>query len=120
MAKGVEDTLMYTYNRFIDHNEVGDSPDAFGLPADDFHALMQQRQIQWPLALNATATHDTKRGEGVRARLNVLSNISDEWLEMVSEWQAMNAELKPADAPDNNDEYFVYQTLVGTYPMPGD
>jgi malto-oligosyltrehalose synthase len=120
MAKGVEDTLMYTYNRFIDHNEVGDSPDAFGMPADEFHALMIQRQTQWPLALNATATHDTKRGEGVRARLNVLSSLSDEWLKNVKKWQALNAELKTADAPDNNDEYFIYQTLIGTYPMPGE
>jgi malto-oligosyltrehalose synthase/4-alpha-glucanotransferase len=120
MAKGVEDTLMYTYNRFIDHNEVGDSPHTFGLPADEFHALMLQRQLQWPLALNATATHDTKRGEGVRARLNVLSTLSDEWIEKVAEWQAMNAELKLTSAPDNNDEYFIYQTLIGAFPMPGE
>jgi malto-oligosyltrehalose synthase/4-alpha-glucanotransferase len=120
MAKGVEDTLMYTYNRFIDHNEVGDSPHTFGLPVDEFHTLMQQRQLQWPMALSATATHDTKRGEGVRARLNVLSDISDEWIKTVIEWQAMNADLKLGNAPDNNDEYFIYQTLVGVYPMPGE
>ncbi|MFD0764371.1 malto-oligosyltrehalose synthase [Mucilaginibacter lutimaris] len=120
MAKGVEDTLMYTYNRFIDHNEVGDSPETFGLPADEFHTLMIERQNQWPLALNATATHDTKRGEGVRARLNVLSTISDEWIEKVTEWQALNADIKLGGAPDNNDEYFIYQTLIGTYPMPGE
>jgi malto-oligosyltrehalose synthase/4-alpha-glucanotransferase len=120
MAKGVEDTLMYTYNRFIDHNEVGDSPETFGLPADEFHALMIQRQNNWPLALNATATHDTKRGEGARARLNVLSTVSDEWIEKVLEWQALNADIKTGGAPDNNDEYFIYQTLIGTYPMPGE
>jgi malto-oligosyltrehalose synthase/4-alpha-glucanotransferase len=120
MAKGVEDTLMYTYNRFIDHNEVGDSPHTFGLPVDEFHTLMQQRLSQWPLAMNATATHDTKRGEGVRARLNVLSGISEEWIKTVVEWQAMNADLKVGNAPDNNDEYFIYQTLVGVYPMPGE
>lgn len=120
MAKGVEDTLMYTYNRFIDHNEVGDSPEMFGMHANEFHALMAQRQLQWPLALNATATHDTKRGEGVRARLNVLSTISDEWIEKVKEWQTLNADLKTAAAPDNNDEYFIYQTLIGVYPMPGE
>ncbi|MES2268400.1 MAG: malto-oligosyltrehalose synthase [Bacteroidota bacterium] len=120
MAKGVEDTLMYTYNRFIDHNEVGDSPETFGLPTDEFHTLMIERQNQWPLALNATATHDTKRGEGVRARLNVLSTISDEWIEKVTEWQALNADIKLAGAPDNNDEYFIYQTLIGAYPMPGE
>jgi 4-alpha-glucanotransferase len=119
MAKGVEDTLMYTYNRFIDHNEVGDSPEAFGLSVDEFHALMEKRQQEWPLAINATSTHDTKRGEGVRARLNVLSNIADEWLRTVIQWQSLNQHLKTNNAPDDNDEYFLYQTLVGAYPMPG-
>ncbi|MBB5394762.1 malto-oligosyltrehalose synthase [Mucilaginibacter sp. AK015] len=120
MAKGVEDTLMYTYNRFIDHNEVGDSPDVFGLPVDEFHTLMLQRQLQWPLALNATSTHDTKRGEDVRARLNVLTALSDEWLSKITEWQGLNADIKQKGAPDKNDEYFIYQTLIGTYPMPGE
>ena len=119
MAKGVEDTLMYTYNRFIDHNEVGDSPDAFGLSVKEFHETMQARQQQWPYAMNATATHDTKRGEGVRARLNVLTSIPDEWLQTVSEWQQMNRDLKTSGAPDDNDEYFIYQTLIGSCPMPG-
>ncbi|WP_374949208.1 malto-oligosyltrehalose synthase [Mucilaginibacter sp.] len=119
MAKGVEDTLMYTYNRFIDHNEVGDSPDAFGLSVDEFHQAMQLRQQKWPLALNATATHDTKRGEGVRARLNVLSCIPDEWIATVRKWQALNNGVKHDHAPDANDEYFIYQTLTGAYPMPG-
>ncbi|RYU92178.1 malto-oligosyltrehalose synthase [Mucilaginibacter terrigena] len=120
MAKGVEDTLMYTYNRFIDHNEVGDSPEAFGLSIDEFHAAMQKRHQEWPLAMNATATHDTKRGEGVRARLNVLTGLPDEWLKTVSEWQVLNHDLKSNNAPDDNDEYFIYQTLVGAYPMPGE
>ncbi|RFZ94106.1 malto-oligosyltrehalose synthase [Mucilaginibacter conchicola] len=115
MAKGVEDTLMYTYNRFIGHNEVGDAPDAFGTSVDDFHKLMQARQQQWPLALNGTSTHDTKRGEDVRARLNVLSYLSDEWFEKVTEWRKLNAKLKQDDLPDTNDEYFIYQTLIGTY-----
>lgn len=119
MAKGVEDTLMYTYNRFIDHNEVGDAPDAFGISVNDFHKVMQRRQQQWPMALNATATHDTKRGEGVRARLNVLSGISGEWLQKVREWQQLNEGIKQPAVPDANDEYFIYQTLAGAYPMPG-
>lgn len=119
MAKGVEDTLMYTYNRFIDHNEVGDSPDAFGLSIKGFHKTMEKRLQQWPLAQNATATHDTKRGEGVRARLNVLTSLPQEWLSTVSEWQQLNQDLKTNGAPDNNDEYFIYQTLIGAYPMPG-
>ncbi|MCX6212881.1 malto-oligosyltrehalose synthase, partial [Spirosoma sp.] len=74
MAKGVEDTLMYTYTRFIGHDEVGDSPEYFGLTVDAFHQKMIDRQTQWPLALNATSTHDTKRGEDVRSRLNVLTD----------------------------------------------
>ena len=120
MAKGVEDTLMYTYNRFIGHNEVGDAPDAFSIGPAAFHTEMQGRREQWPLSLNATATHDTKRGEDVRARLNVLPDMADEWLEAVSNWQQLNRDIKQIGAPDANDEYFIYQTLIGAYPMPGD
>jgi malto-oligosyltrehalose synthase/4-alpha-glucanotransferase len=119
MAKGVEDTLMYTYNRFIDHNEVGDSPESFGTSVREFHQQMKDRQEQWPLSLNATSTHDTKRGEGIRARLNILTELTDEWISLVEEWIQMNADLKKNGAPDANDEYFIYQTLVGAYPMPG-
>ncbi|OLY93563.1 4-alpha-glucanotransferase/malto-oligosyltrehalose synthase,TIGR02401 [Cnuella takakiae] len=119
MAKGVEDTIMYTYNRFIGHNEVGDAPDAFGTSVQDFHRQMQVRQEQWPYALNGTSTHDTKRGEDVRARLNVLTDIPEQWLEKVQEWQELNAPLKKEEAPDANDEYFIYQTIAGAYPMPG-
>jgi malto-oligosyltrehalose synthase/4-alpha-glucanotransferase len=119
MAKGVEDTLMYTYNRFIDHNEVGDSPGSFGLDTDKFHQLMLQRQKLWPLSMNASATHDTKRGEDVRARLNVLSDLAEEWIAQVKQWQQVNADQKTNNAPDANDEYFIYQTLMGAYPMPG-
>lgn len=119
MAKGVEDTIMYTYNRSVGHNEVGDAPDAFGMPVAEFHRQMQQRQQQWPYAINGTSTHDTKRGEDVRARLNVLTDIPDTWFEKVLEWQQLNAALKAEDAPDANDEYFIYQTITGAYPMPG-
>ncbi|GAB2563753.1 hypothetical protein GCM10027085_64610 [Spirosoma aerophilum] len=130
MAKGVEDTLMYTYNRFIGHDEVGDSPEYFGLTADEYHRKMIDRQTQWPLTLNATSTHDTKRGEDVRSRLNVLTDLTDEWIAVVKEWQQLNQDLKQPGkgnedipdegAPDANDEYFIYQTLVGAYPMPGE
>lgn len=118
MAKGVEDTLMYTYNRFVDHNEVGDSPGSFGLNADKFHELMLQRQTLWPLSMNASATHDTKRGEDVRARLNVLSDLAEEWIAQVKQWQQLDHSEKTNDLPDTNDEYFIYQTLIGAYPMP--
>lgn len=119
MAKGVEDTLMYTYDRFIGHNEVGDSPDLFGLEAGQFHRQMMERQKQLPLSLNSTSTHDTKRGEDVRARLNVLTDRVEEWLKIVPRWQKMNRELKVSGAPDENDEYLIYQTLVGCFPFSG-
>jgi malto-oligosyltrehalose synthase/4-alpha-glucanotransferase len=119
MAKGVEDTLMYSCNRFIAHNEVGDSPAAFGISHHDFHEAMQKRLETWPLSLNATSTHDTKRGEDVRARLNVISDMPDDWMRHVTQWQRMNANLKERDMPDANDEYFIYQTIAGAYPMPG-
>ncbi len=120
MAKGVEDTLMYTYNRFIAHSEVGDAPDAFGVSAEEFHRQMQEKQENWPLSINATSTHDTKRGEGARARLNVLSDLAEEWFETVKSWQLINYPLKTDNLPDANDEYFIYETLIGTFPMPGE
>jgi malto-oligosyltrehalose synthase/4-alpha-glucanotransferase len=119
MAKGVEDTLMYTYNRFIAHNEVGDSPEAFGISVDEYHEAMIGRKRDWPLTLNATSTHDTKRGEDVRARLNVLTDMPEDWFAAVKEWQQLNAELKVDGAPEDNDEYFIYQSLLGVYAMPG-
>ncbi|MEO6287674.1 MAG: malto-oligosyltrehalose synthase [Dyadobacter sp.] len=121
MAKGGEDTLMYTYYRFIGHNEVGDFPDRFGLSQKEFHAYMHTRRKEWPLALNATSTHDTKRGEDVRARLNVLTDLPEQWLARVNEWRDINAEFKKGrSGPDDNDEYMIYQTLTGAYPMPGE
>ncbi|RYZ00436.1 MAG: malto-oligosyltrehalose synthase [Chitinophagaceae bacterium] len=114
MAKGVEDTLMYTYNRFIGHNEVGDAPGSFGWTAEEFHRSMAERQAEWPLALNASSTHDTKRGEDVRARLQVLSSLPGEWLDAVKAWEA---DRGITDAPDANDAYFVYQTILGSYPI---
>ncbi|WP_461044228.1 malto-oligosyltrehalose synthase [Spirosoma harenae] len=116
MAKGVEDTLMYTYNRFLGHDEVGDSPEFFGMTIDEFHQSMVERQKRWPLALNATATHDTKRGEDVRSRLNVLTDMAEEWTNEILNWQSLDQTVK---APDRNDAYFIYQTLVGAHPMPG-
>jgi malto-oligosyltrehalose synthase/4-alpha-glucanotransferase len=117
MAKGVEDTLMYTYYRFLGSNEVGDSPENFGISVSDFHEKMKIRQRDWPLSLNATSTHDTKRGEDVNARLNVLTELPDEWIHKVQQWQLMNAGLKKNGIPDVNDEYFLYQALIGTFPM---
>ena len=119
MAKGVEDTLMYTYNRFIGHNEVGDSPENFGFKPDKFHELMIDRQANWPLSLNATSTHDTKRGEDVRARLNVLTELAEDWMETLEQWRFLNKDLVSQNNLNANDEYFIYQTIVGALPMPG-
>ncbi len=118
MAKGIEDTLMYTYNRFIVHAEVGDSPAVFGMSVGDFHARMLQRAAQNSLSINATATHDTKRGEDLRARLNVLSDIPDQWRELVLKLKALSFERFGVKLGLHvNDAYFIYQTLVGAMPF---
>ncbi len=121
MAKGLEDTTFYVYNRLVSLNEVGGDPARFGVTVDEFHSFNQKRLKPHPHAMNATATHDTKRGEDVRARINVLSEIPDEWERVIQEWQAMNRRFKKIvndeEAPDANREYFLYQTLVGAYPF---
>lgn len=119
MAKGVEDTLFYTNTAFLAHNEVGDAPERFGLSVADFHQQMHHRRNHWPLTQNATATHDTKRGEDVRARLNVLSELAPEWIDAVTRWQALNTPESGTTLPDPSDQYLLFQTLVGAYPMPG-
>jgi malto-oligosyltrehalose synthase len=119
-AKGLEDTSFYRYNVLISLNEVGGDPSRFGTSPDDFHAGNRMRQERWPRELIATATHDTKRGEDARARLNVLSEIPALWRRSVSEWRKINAvhrtAVDRAYAPDANDEYLFYQALVGTWP----
>jgi maltooligosyltrehalose synthase len=108
---------MYTYNRFIGHNEVGDSPEFFGYNVNTFHELMKFRLKDWPHSMNATSTHDTKRGEDVRARLNVLTDLEEEWIELTNQWRQENDSLKTNGWPDANDEYLIYQTIVGSYPL---
>jgi (1->4)-alpha-D-glucan 1-alpha-D-glucosylmutase len=106
-AKGVEDTTFYVYNALLSHNEVGDSP----VPTPiNFHQLMNVRQNQTPHSLNTTATHDTKRGEDGRIRLNMLSLFVKEWEELVEQWREMNQ-----PAPLLNDEYFIYQSIISGY-----
>lgn len=121
MAKGFEDTLLYVYNRFVSLNEVGGAPNTFGLSLEEFHRFHELRARDWPHAMNATSTHDSKRGEDVRARLNVLSEIPDRWRPAVTRWARMNERHKQrcgdALAPDRNDEYLLYQTLVGALPF---
>lgn len=121
MAKGFEDTFLYVYNKLLALNEVGGFPKKFGITLDEFHNFNKKRLNEWPSSLNATSTHDTKRGEDVRARLNVLSEIPQEWWKKVAKWNEINENKKKTingkKVPDKNEEYFLYQTLVGTYPF---
>ncbi len=117
MAKGVEDTLLYVYNRLLSLNEVGGNPSHFGVDLDLFHQFNQNKVRNWQHGMNATATHDTKRGEDVRARLNVLSEIPQQWSQQVNQWRETNQAYKQEGFPDANDEYFLYQTLLGTFPL---
>ena len=121
MAKGCEDTFFYVYNRLISLNEVGASPERFGCSRRMFHDFNATRARYWPHGLNATATHDTKRGEDVRARINVLSELPGEWKMAINRWHAINSDRKKMvnglSVPDKNEEYFLYQTLIGAYPF---
>ncbi len=121
MAKGVEDTALYVYNRLASLNEVGGSPDHFGVSLEKFHRVNAERQRAWPHALLATSTHDTKRSEDVRARLNVLSELPRQWEEAMGRWSRLNADRKTVvdgePVPDANDEYLLYQTLLGAWPL---
>jgi len=123
MAKGLEDTVCYVYNRFISVNEVGGNPGTFGVTVEEFHQGNRERAELWPSALLTTSTHDTKRSEDVRMRLDVLSEMPRPWAAQVMRWRRINrAKRKTIDdgriVPDNNEEYFLYQTLAGTWPMP--
>ncbi len=121
MAKGVEDTAFYIYNRLLSLNEVGGNPEEFGVSLTAFHKENMQRREAWPYSLLATSTHDTKRSEDVRARLNVLSEIPDEWKTCLGRWGRLNRKKKllvdDQPAPDRNDEYLLYQTLLGAWPI---
>ncbi len=121
LAKGLEDTGFYVYNRFVSLNEVGGSPDRFGTSLETFHGKNIERMKFWPHALITTSTHDTKRSEDVRARLNVLSEIPDEWRKCLIAWRRFNKKKKPIiegmGVPDRNEEYLLYQTLIGTWPI---
>jgi (1->4)-alpha-D-glucan 1-alpha-D-glucosylmutase len=121
MAKGVEDTTFYVYNRLVSLNEVGGSPERFGNSLDTFHGQNIERSKFWPHALITSSTHDSKRGEDVRARINVLSEIPLAWRERLYAWGKMNRPRKTTvegqPSPDRNEEYLLYQTLIGVWPM---
>jgi (1->4)-alpha-D-glucan 1-alpha-D-glucosylmutase len=121
MAKGVEDTSFYIYNRLVSLNEVGGEPDRFGIEVEAFHAYVTDRAERWPHAMNATSTHDTKRSEDVRARIHVISEVPDVWARRVTGWARAHEEHRAFDSsllvPERNDEYLFYQTLVGVWPL---
>jgi len=119
-AKGVEDTACYVFNRLVSLNEVGGDPDGFGMAVSAFHGASADRAAKWPHTLLATSTHDAKRSEDVRARINVISELPAAWRLAVRRWSRMNRSKKRAvegrPAPSRNDEYLLYQTLAGTFP----
>ena len=121
MAKGLEDTAFYIYNRLAALNEVGGEPQRFGLSVDAFHRQNAERQRHWPATLLATSTHDTKRSEDVRARMAAISEMPEVWRRSLGKWRTANRHCKQrieeSEAPDGNEEYLLYQTLLGTWPL---
>lgn len=115
-AKAVEDTAFYRYGRLLSRNDVGFNPGVLSLTPAEFHERVQRRAGAFPHALLTTATHDHKRGEDVRARLAVLSEIPEEWERGVRNWFDLNAPLRPKGL-DPGDEYQLYQTLAGAWPL---
>src|SRR5437868_11989973 len=123
MAKGLEDTVFYIYNRLAALNEVGGEPQQFGLSVDAFHERNLDRHRTWPATLLATSTHDTKRSEDVRARMVAISEIPELWRRSLQRWRTANRRWKKivneAETPAPNEEYLLYQTLLGTWPIAG-
>jgi (1->4)-alpha-D-glucan 1-alpha-D-glucosylmutase len=121
MAKGLEDTSFYRYHRLISLNDVGGDPQRVGITAEEFHREILHRVRTWPHEMVATSTHDSKRSEDVRARINVLSEFPIEWYRRVRRWRELNRDRKIVcdgiEAPTRNDEYLFYQTLVGAWPV---
>jgi (1->4)-alpha-D-glucan 1-alpha-D-glucosylmutase len=121
MAKGIEDTAFYRAYPLASLNEVGGNPERFGMSIDAFHRQNAARLTNWPHTMLTTSTHDTKRSEDVRARIDVLSEMPREWERAVELWQALNhdkkSRLDDAEVPDGNEEYLLYQTLVGAWPL---
>jgi len=123
MAKGLEDTAFYRFNRLTSLNEVGGDPSRFGIGVEEFHRQNRARRRDWPAAMVNSSTHDTKRSEDVRARISVLSEVPTEWRAALNRWSRLNRKLKAtidgALAPHRVDEYVLYQALLGTWPVAG-
>ena len=120
MAKGVEDTAFYCFNRMIGLNEVGASPKRNGTTLEEFHAFCDRTHRHCPQTMNTLSTHDTKRSDDVRARLAVLTEIPGAWRASLRRWSRMNRLFKIGESPDRNTEYFLYQTMIGAWPIASD
>ena len=117
MAKGVEDTAFYRYNRLVSLNEVGGHPAVFGRSVEAFHADTARAAARWPQSMLTLSTHDTKRSADVRARINVVSELPVAWANTVGRWAQTNDRYRHGQWPDRNAEYLLYQTLVGAWPL---
>jgi (1->4)-alpha-D-glucan 1-alpha-D-glucosylmutase len=117
MAKGVEDTAFYRYLRLTALNEVGGNPGRFSLPVTEFHAGNRARAQRFPLHLLASQTHDTKRSGDVRARVGALAGRAPAWAEHVERWHELTEPLRRGPGPDGNEEYLIYQTMLGAWPI---
>jgi (1->4)-alpha-D-glucan 1-alpha-D-glucosylmutase len=117
MAKGVEDTTFYCFDRLVSCNEVGSQASLIGISAGKFHEFCHSLSDRWPNNLLATSTHDNKRSEDVRARISILSEIPERWAEALHQWSTLNAPAWKNHAPDRHAEYLLYQTLIGAWPI---
>jgi (1->4)-alpha-D-glucan 1-alpha-D-glucosylmutase len=117
MAKGVEDTAFYRYARLLALNDVGGDPSRFGITVAQFHQANLERAARFPLNLLTTQTHDAKRSADVRARIGALSSMAGEWSEAVERWLSLTEELRSDGAPDDVERLFIFQTLVGAWPI---
>ena len=117
MAKGVEDTMFYCFDRLVSCNEVGSQASLIGISADKFHEFCHSLSDRWPNNLLATSTHDNKRSEDVRSRISILSEIPERWAEALHQWSTLNAPAWRNRTPDRHAEYLLYQTLIGAWPI---
>jgi (1->4)-alpha-D-glucan 1-alpha-D-glucosylmutase len=117
MAKGMEDTTFYCFDRLLSCNEVGSNPSLIGISADKFHEYCHSLSDRWPNSLLATSTHDNKRSEDVRARISVISEIPEHWSQALQKWSQLNAAAWQNRLPDRHAEYLLYQTLIGAWPI---
>jgi (1->4)-alpha-D-glucan 1-alpha-D-glucosylmutase len=120
MAKGVEDTMFYCFDRLVSCNEVGSQASLVGISADKFHEFCHTLSDRWPNNMLATSTHDNKRSEDVRARISILSEIPERWAEALHQWSQLNADAWQNRLPDRHAEYLLYQTLIGAWPIDHD